>query len=136
MIRKKVVLFLVEGITDQIALGAILSKLVENEQVHFEIADGDITTRNGISTKNAKEKVWSHVKIFLDKKRYTKQDLKQVIHLIDTDVLLCLILRLYQPPGQKHIILKIGFMQKTVKPLRKEIILSVKSLVACTRLLR
>lgn len=85
MIRKKVVLFLVEGITDQIALGAILSKLIENEQVHFEIADGDITTRNGISTKNAKEKVWSHVKIFLDKKRYTKQDLKQVIHLIDTD---------------------------------------------------
>ncbi|WP_423055576.1 hypothetical protein [Acetobacterium carbinolicum] len=42
MIRKKVVLFLVEGITDQIALGAILSKLVENEQVHFEIADGNI----------------------------------------------------------------------------------------------
>lgn len=39
MIRKKVVLFLVEGITDQIALGAILSKLIENEQVHFEIAD-------------------------------------------------------------------------------------------------
>lgn len=85
MAKKKVVLFLVEGITDQIALGLILSKLVENEKVHFEIAEGDITTQNGITTKNAKEKVWNHIKTFFNKMHYKKQNLKQIIHIIDTD---------------------------------------------------
>lgn len=85
MSRKKVVLFLVEGITDKIALGLILSKLVESEQVHFELTDGDITGRDDVSTTNVKKKVWQHVNNFLEKKRYRKQDLQQVIHLIDTD---------------------------------------------------
>lgn len=85
MSKKKVVLFLVEGITDKIALGLILSRLVENEQVHFELTDGDLTGQDDVTASNIKTKVWQHVKNFLEKKRYRKQDLQQVIHLIDTD---------------------------------------------------
>lgn len=85
MRRKKVILFLVEGITDEISLGSILSKLVENDQVHFEITNGDITSRNGVNPKNVKTKIWAHVKYFLNKKRYQKQDIREIVHLIDTD---------------------------------------------------
>lgn len=42
---KKVILFIVEGITDKTALGNVLTNLIEtdNETVRFAMTDGDIT---------------------------------------------------------------------------------------------
>lgn len=82
---KKVLLFLVEGITDKETLGLILSKLMNTEDVHFEITGGDITSRYGVNHKNVKNKVWDYVKGFMIKSRYQKTDILKIIHLIDTD---------------------------------------------------
>lgn len=46
---KKVILFIVEGITDKISLEGILSTLIETENVKFQITEGDMTTEKGIT---------------------------------------------------------------------------------------
>lgn len=46
---KKVILFLVEGITDKVSLEGVLSELIETKEVAFQITQGDVT-----SDKNSK----------------------------------------------------------------------------------
>lgn len=84
---KKVILFIVEGITDKTALGNVLTNLIEkdNETVRFAMTDGDITTKNDINTGNVISKVNSLVKGALDKNKFQSKDLLSIIHLIDTD---------------------------------------------------
>ena len=44
MPKKQVVLFLVEGVSDETALVMPLEKLFSTEHVRFDIANGDITS--------------------------------------------------------------------------------------------
>lgn len=85
MKTKKVISFIVEGITDKTSLGGIMDKLVDNEKVRFYISDGDITSDKFTNTRNAVEKVNEHVKRFLNNYSFMKSDLLQIIHLVDTD---------------------------------------------------
>jgi len=82
---KKVILFLVEGITDQETLGFILAKLINTDEVQFEITNGDITSRYGVNARNVKNMVWEYIKGSMNKHRYQKSDMKQIVHIIDTD---------------------------------------------------
>jgi hypothetical protein len=47
---KKVILFLVEGITDKTSLGLILSKIITTESIHFDITDGDICYKDCVNS--------------------------------------------------------------------------------------
>ncbi|MDD2400874.1 MAG: hypothetical protein PHI90_06820 [Clostridia bacterium] len=86
MKTKKIVLFIVEGITDKISLALILSKLITSENIKFHIVGCDITSSKGTSTANAIEKVYDQIKRFMGKdKIYKKRDILKVIHLVDTD---------------------------------------------------
>lgn len=49
--RKKIVLVIVEGPSDDSALGVILNRLFDKNTVHVEIVYGDITTDRSISPK-------------------------------------------------------------------------------------
>lgn len=83
---KKVVLFLVEGVTDETAFGLLLSRIIEEQQiVKFKIIGGDITSRSGTTAKNCVNRVVDQVKEFLAQDIYQKSDLLEVIHLIDLD---------------------------------------------------
>ena len=46
--RRKVVLVIVEGVSDETALGVALSKIFDKDTVYIHIMHGDITTRNNI----------------------------------------------------------------------------------------
>lgn len=83
--KKKAILFLVEGITDQESIGIIVDKIVRTEKIIFHITYGDITSYKNTTTTNAIKKVNDHIKRFLDKSFYKKSDLLKVVHLIDTD---------------------------------------------------
>ncbi|WDV44431.1 hypothetical protein PV797_12930 [Clostridiaceae bacterium M8S5] len=85
MSTKKVILFIVEGITDKTSLGGIIDKLIKNEKIRFYISNGDITSDSSTNTQNAVKKVNEHVKRFLDGYSFNKSDLLQIIHLVDTD---------------------------------------------------
>ena len=83
---KKVILFLVEGVTDETILGLLLSKLMEEDKVvRFKIVGGDITTRNGTNAKNCINRVVDQIKEFLAQDIYQKNDILEVVHLVDMD---------------------------------------------------
>ncbi|WFD10871.1 hypothetical protein [Tepidibacter hydrothermalis] len=85
MKTKKVILFIVEGITDKTSLGGIIDKIVKDENVRFHITEGDITSDRFTTAKNAITKVNDHVKRFLKSNFFKKSDLLQIVHIIDTD---------------------------------------------------
>lgn len=92
MASSKIVLFIVEGESDELALGRILSTLIaqfSGDGVKFGITRGDITSarasRNEPSSSSIKKRVQKVVRSFLevDKLRWT--DLSAIVLITDTD---------------------------------------------------
>ena len=52
MARKKIVLVIVEGSSDETALGVMLDQIYDKDSVHVHIMHGDITARNGVNPQN------------------------------------------------------------------------------------
>jgi len=83
---KRIVLFIVEGITDKNSLALVLSKIIEKDKiVKFKIINGDITTKNGVNAGNIHKKITDYIKEFIDGNVYKKSDILNIIHLVDTD---------------------------------------------------
>lgn len=82
---KKVILFIVEGITDQTALGNVLTSLLNSETVRFAMTDGDITTNKDVNQGNVVTRVNAIVKGALQTNAFKLSDLYSIVHLIDTD---------------------------------------------------
>lgn len=79
------ILFIVEGITDQDSLELLLTQLIEsNSQVIFEVVGGDITSDYDINVSNIKKKLTEVVKDGR-KRKFKASDYKEVIHLVDMD---------------------------------------------------
>lgn len=84
--NRKIVLFIVEGITDEISLGLVLSKIIEKGKlIRFKVVRGDITTEYGTSSSNILNKITNLIKEFIAKDIYRKKDIHKVIHIVDTD---------------------------------------------------
>ncbi len=82
----KIILFIVEGITDEISLGLILSKIIEKDKaVRFKVVGGDITSQNGVNTSNILTKITKVINEFIEKDIYRKSDILKVVHLVDID---------------------------------------------------
>ena len=75
---KKIVLFLVEGITDKTALGFVLQSIIKKENVQFELTDGDLTSEPTASTVNIINRVVEKVKRFSGK-IYKPKDLYPIL---------------------------------------------------------
>lgn len=82
---KKVILFIVEGPTDEDALSPVLKKLFQNAQVRFHVVHGDISTDFSVDSSNAVNTVNNHIKMEMDRYGFKRNDIIRVIHLIDTD---------------------------------------------------
>ncbi len=83
--EKKVIVFIVEGASDEAALGSILKEYFRAKEISFFVARGDITTKNGITTGNIVKEINGFVKQLKGKYRYKDSDILEIIHLIDTD---------------------------------------------------
>lgn len=87
---KKVILFIVEGLSDQNALEPIVDALIDDSQIMFEVVRGDssIGLSNSIvfSSKNIKNRITDIIKHFLLNNRGIKKDyIEKVIYIVDTD---------------------------------------------------
>lgn len=82
---KKVILFIVEGPTDEDTLSSVLKKIFQSEDVHFHVVHGDMTSDWSVLSTNAIKTVHEHIE--MERKRYgfEKKDIIRVIHLVDTD---------------------------------------------------
>ncbi len=85
MARKKVVLVIVEGPSDDTALGVILNQIYDKDKVHVHIMHGDITTRKGVRSDNIVAKVGDEVRKYAKSNHYTPKHFKQIIHIVDMD---------------------------------------------------
>ncbi|MFV0239407.1 MAG: hypothetical protein ACK5H4_05125 [Lacrimispora sphenoides] len=82
---KKVILFIVEGPTDEETLSPVLKKAFQREDVRFHVVHGDMTSNWSVSGNNAVKTVNEHIEV--ERKRYgfNKKDILKVIHLVDID---------------------------------------------------
>ena len=85
MARKKVLFIIVEGPSDDEALGLIFTRLFSANQVRVEITHGDITSRNDINKDNIVSKIGDIVRKYAANYSLKQSDFLEVIHIIDTD---------------------------------------------------
>ncbi len=81
---KKIILFIVEGITEQTCLAYVLSKILNSNQIEFAVTNGDITSRAGNNGGNIAARVGDIVKRYASN-TFRADDFLEVVHLIDTD---------------------------------------------------
>lgn len=83
--RKKVILFIVEGITDKTCLGYALSKILNSNIVEFQLINGDITCDDGVTSGTIAARIGAKVKEFSDPFSFKARDFLEIVHLVDMD---------------------------------------------------
>lgn len=82
--KKKIILFIVEGVNDKTNLALCLDQVLSSNTVLFKITDGDITTKYGNSSSNIVARIGNIVKDFSGKV-FKKEDFHEIVHLVDMD---------------------------------------------------
>lgn len=85
MARKKIIFIVVEGPSDEEALGVILNRIYDKETVYVNIMHRDITSEYGVLPTNIVSKVGNEVRGYADSYRFKKSDFKEIIHIVDMD---------------------------------------------------
>lgn len=80
--QKGVVLFIVEGASDKIALGLPMSRIINSDSVQFAIIHGDCLDRN---SGKAVSTLQNCIRDIMYKYSYKKSDFIQIVHIVDTD---------------------------------------------------
>ena len=83
--EKKVVLFIVEGPSDEAAIGPIMKEYFANDNVEFKVVHGDITSDKNVNSENIIKKINEQLEVVKEKYRYKDTDFKEIIHIVDTD---------------------------------------------------
>lgn len=82
---KKVLLFVVEGATEETALARIMENIFSTKRIFFDIAHGDITVQGGMG-KKPRERIRDLVLAQMNRnKSYGWNDLEQIVQICDTD---------------------------------------------------
>ncbi len=85
MARKKIVFVIVEGVSEEDALGAILSHIYDKSTVWVQVLRKDITSEYDVKPSNIVSKLGNIIKDYAKKNNYEKDDFKEIIHLVDMD---------------------------------------------------
>ena len=85
MSEKKVVVVIVEGPSDENAIGGILKDYFSSEEVQFAVVHGDITSNDSTSIDNVVSKIDSLINGIRSKYGYLWTDFVRIIHIADTD---------------------------------------------------
>ena len=85
MARKKIVFVIVEGPSDDNAIGYFLDKIFDKNIVHVEVMHCDITTKKGTTPQNIQTKCCDVIKGFAKNNHFKKENFQEIIHIVDTD---------------------------------------------------
>lgn len=83
--RKKVVFVIVEGPSDEEALGVLLTRFFDKSVVYVHVVHHDITTQKGNTPANIVARVGDRIRAYAKENHFAKSDFQEIIHLIDTD---------------------------------------------------
>jgi len=82
--ERKVILFIVEGSSDEIILRSCKT-FIQTGELRFEVVYGDLTSDKDSTIQNIKKKINSALVRFCDEKNFMKKDISHIIHVVDTD---------------------------------------------------
>lgn len=82
--RKKVLFFIVEGISDSAAIANALEKIFSSEKVVVRVTQGDITSENSTTPQNISSKIVEEIKREMGR-GYKPSDFTEVVQIVDTD---------------------------------------------------
>ncbi len=85
MARKKIIFVIVEGPSDEAALGVLLSKIFDPTKIYIHIMHYDITSDFNIRNDNILSHLGNEIKHYASSNHFTNNDFQQIIHIIDTD---------------------------------------------------
>ena len=91
MARKKVVFVIVEGPSDETALGVILARYFNKDSVYTHVMHCDITTEfdkdthQKVGSADITKKIVEVVKRWADSNRLKPEHFERIIHIVDTD---------------------------------------------------
>lgn len=83
--NKKIVFVIVEGPSDDVALGYFLERIYEKSLAHFHIMHCDITTERNVNSANILNKVGDVVKTYKNSNHLKTSDCREIIHIVDMD---------------------------------------------------
>lgn len=87
--EKKVIAVIVEGPSDEAALGSILKEYFSSAEIQFVVVHGDITTKDYTSTDNILSKINNLIESVKQKYGYKREDFLKIIHIVDMDGAFC-----------------------------------------------
>lgn len=85
MPNKKIIFVIVEGPTDDLALGAYLTRIYDRKQVYIHIVHGDLTTQFDVNPSNVLKYIKEMVETYAKGSHFRKADFCQVVHIVDMD---------------------------------------------------
>lgn len=85
MSEKKVVVFIVEGPSDEAALGSVMKEHFSSHEVQFVVVHGDITLKDYASDDNILKKINEQIEGIKNRYRYRQDDFIKIIHIVDMD---------------------------------------------------
>ncbi|MBQ8799112.1 MAG: hypothetical protein IJZ55_06070 [Lachnospiraceae bacterium] len=85
MAEKKVIAFIVEGASDEAALGTIMKEYFLDNEVQFVVIRGDITTKDYVSKDAILKKINEQIEEVKKRYRYQTEHFIKIIHLTDAD---------------------------------------------------
>lgn len=83
--EKKVVMVIVEGPSDESAMGGILKEYFSSKEVQFAVVHGDITSDYDTTRDNVLIKIGDKVEEIRSRYGYHLSDFVSIIHIADTD---------------------------------------------------
>ena len=83
--EKKVIAIIVEGPTDEDAIGSILKAYFSSEEIQFVVIHGDITLQKYVNAGNIIRVIDEQIHIMMNRYGYHDADMKQIFHVLDMD---------------------------------------------------
>ena len=85
MPRKKIVFIIVEGPSDDEALGLLFNKIFEDAEIFVHITYGDITTQEDTTSRNILARIGDIINSYAKSNHFSKNLFREIIHIVDTD---------------------------------------------------
>lgn len=83
--RKKIVFIIVEGPSDDEALGVLFNRIFDRNSVFVHIMHRDITTDRGVRQDNILSRLGNEVRTYAKSNHFTNKDFQEIIHITDMD---------------------------------------------------
>jgi predicted small metal-binding protein len=84
-VEKKVLLFIVEGTSDEVSFESVLDAFFDSLDVHVAVMHCDVTVQDNPNPGEIKRILAEHVHSFCRIEKINQNDIQKIIHLVDTD---------------------------------------------------